>query len=745
MKKFSTHCLVASILFIASYSFSQAQQNCGCDFTIGTAPLTFTSGNTIDGSNVQPGDIVCLTGSRTGNLKLINFEGSAQSPIIIQNCNGAYDLNSTGLSYGITFQRSKYFRLTGSGTPGVDRGIVVHGPNVMGVSLELLSTNFEVDHLEVYDCTFAGIMAKTDPTCASETWRGNFTMYDISIHDNYVHDTETGEGLYIGNSLYNSGMTRDGCGVVYPHDIVGAKIYNNHTDLTASEGIQVGAVVSGCEIYSNLVERYGQAPLYGSTAHGNGIQIGEATGGLCYNNFIRNEPPSGQTDLTANGIICLGRGDNIMFNNVIINPSGNGIFIDERTPATQTGAGSGYDVINNTIINAKMHGLSLYSEQVQDHIIKNNIIIINNTSTHKYIYKLKFGSDSAAVTASNNFTRAYSAISAAGFVNAGTNDYHPANGSPLIDAGTSSVSAQGVTFDHDNISRPQGSGYDIGAFEGSGSEVLDLFINAAGAEITSGNDTWEADQPHAYLSTATPTYATGSVNAFSTGRTNPTIAPASVLGTLRWTLETTGSTTITYNIPVPVANEAYEIELFFALKNGEFETVESGDRRFDIYTEGSFTAAYDVYDNAGDAAASYLYQVTPTDATLQISLIEHTNARAQINALRVYGPLEDGGRYGNLSSTPILNPVVEKGSMVKIFPNPASDVVRLTADKADNYSLKIFNSLSQVVSTFDVDLQAGETKDLDVSRLAANQVYIVQVQAAGGQREVIKLVKAEMK
>ena len=60
--------------------------------------------------------------------------------------------------------------------------------------------------------------------------------------------------------------------------------------------------------------------------HGNGIQLGEGTGGKCYNNSIKNS--------YANGMIVLGLGDNVIFNNIIVNSGGQGAFIDSRPPAS---------------------------------------------------------------------------------------------------------------------------------------------------------------------------------------------------------------------------------------------------------------------------------------------------------------------------------------------------------------------------------------------------------------------------
>ena len=86
------------------------------------------------------------------------------------------------------------------------------------------------------------------------------------------------------------------------------------------KGIQVGSAISGCEIYSNTVKYPGVTPF--ANDQDNGIQIGEGTGGKCYNNLVMSAP--------GNGIIVLGLGDNLVFNNIILNSGDNGIFADSR-------------------------------------------------------------------------------------------------------------------------------------------------------------------------------------------------------------------------------------------------------------------------------------------------------------------------------------------------------------------------------------------------------------------------------
>jgi len=54
-------------------------------------------------------------------------------------------------------------------------------------------------------------------------------------------------------------------------------------------------------------------------------------------------------------------------------------------------------------------------------------------------------------------------------VSTSTPDFHLQSGSPLVDAG---VTVSGLTWDHDGLARPQGSAFDIGAYELAGTTVV---------------------------------------------------------------------------------------------------------------------------------------------------------------------------------------------------------------------------------------------------------------------------------
>jgi hypothetical protein len=406
--------------------------------------------NVVDGKTLglKPGSVICLNAAYTYTTLLFrNIQGTADKPIIIQNCGGTVTVNGTGRSYAIKTENSKFFKLTG-GSVSQSYGIKITGGQ-LGLTLDKLSTNFEVDHIEILKPGFAGIMAKTDPSCDNATIRGNFVMENISLHDNYVHDTG-GEGFYIGNSFFQGASTP--CGTRLPHEIHNVKIFNNIVKNSGWESIQLGCATKGAEVYNNTVENYGTA---NEPNQRNGIQIGEGSGGFCDHNFIKTG--------TGNGLIVLGLGDNVVHDNIIVNAGAYGIFCDERYSP-----GPGFKFINNTIVNPKSDGIRIYADLVPMNVIINNIIVnpgsyslytYPRTGGDAYVYKL---SSNVKLQLSNNyFTRS---ISTAKFANAASDNYRQTSGSPTINKGKN-ISSYNILKDFYKQTRLKGTAYDIGASE----------------------------------------------------------------------------------------------------------------------------------------------------------------------------------------------------------------------------------------------------------------------------------------
>lgn len=433
-------CLIFSLLF--TNTFSKAQ-SCGCDITV---PLSQTL---IDGANnsIQPGKVICLTAGTRQQLKIRNLTGTAANPIIIKNCGGKVNI-SASYGYGMWIENSKFFQITGTGSSD-QYGITVNTQNKtgsVGIKIWLKTTNVELDHVEVYNTGFAAIEAKSDPKCDLSTNRGVFTMYDLRFHDNYVHESGS-EGFYIGFSFPSGYSKTSGCTgtILYPHDIVGCKIYNNKVLNAKADGIQVSCVTSGFEMYNNEIINYGVAPF--AAYQNSGIMIGGLTGGVIYNNLVKNGP--------GNGInISGGSGNNLVYNNVVVDAGDMGIFVDEL-PGIVNNQG-GYKFINNTIINAGIDGIRFNTELTPNNQAKNNIII--NPGSGVYIRKQA----NVSVAEITNFFN--TSISSVNFTNSSTGDYSLQSSSLAKNAGTN-VSSLGIISDKTGNPRPSGSSYDIGAYE----------------------------------------------------------------------------------------------------------------------------------------------------------------------------------------------------------------------------------------------------------------------------------------
>lgn len=437
-------------IFLCSLASSNAfGQTCGCDVTIKANQFS------LDGkvTPVSPGDVVCLEAGKRGRIIIKNISGSAGNPVIIKNCGGPVVISNDVAATSSTFlvQYSKYFKITGTGDSKTLYGIQVeNGQN--GLVLSELCTNFEVENVEVRNTKFAGIMAKTDPICSdSNTWRQNFTMYDISLHHNYIHDV-TGEGFYIGNSFYASGAPNtSACGYKYPHRIIGVEVYKNNVRRCGVEGIQVGCAIEGCKVYDNVLDSLGLSPF--EPNQDNGLQLGEGTGGLCYNNWISN--------VVGNGLICLGIGDNLIYNNVIYKTGESGMFIDDN-PATLIGTGT--KIINNTIVNPTVNGIRIYTDLLQMGYIYNNIIVKPGASNAILVPDpnsdyIKTLNSSVKLDAKGNIQA--NNINTLLFQDPSKMDFRLKAGSPAIGKGVN-VSSMGITYDINNYNRS--TPFDIGAY-----------------------------------------------------------------------------------------------------------------------------------------------------------------------------------------------------------------------------------------------------------------------------------------
>jgi len=420
-------------------------------------------------NQIKPGDTVWLQAGNRDFLRISNFHGSADHPIVFANLNGPVIVQSTN-SYGIAFSNCSFFKLAGLPGPGYAYGIIVKNVPVtsgVGISADQRSTNLEFEKCEVANTGFAGIMAKTDPVCGDPTtYRNGFTQYNTVIHDCYVHDVG-GEGMYIGHSSYN-GLSLDGCTeLVLPSVLDGVAIYHNKIERSGWDGIQVSSAVRNCCIHHNLLINCSTSM---TPKQMSGIMIGGGTLAECYNNAI--------IDCYSTGIVVLGKGGTIVYNNLIVRPAKKyepddmekhegGIFLGYRSSEDKTFFG----IYNNTIIQPKSDGIridALVDFPVQ---IYNNAIIDpgaydfykngSNGLTGAEAFVFNASTPSIMDSAHNFFSRS---ASSPGFMDFDGDDFHLTAPSPLIDAGLN-LTTLDVQTDFDDKPRPFGNSFDIGAYE----------------------------------------------------------------------------------------------------------------------------------------------------------------------------------------------------------------------------------------------------------------------------------------
>ena len=435
----------ASTVTTTGTASTASTTECGCTYTVPATAYRIDA----KALGLKPGAVICLkAGTAYKNLVFSNVRGTASAPIIIKNCGGVATISGSTKWFGIRTEYSSFFRITGGNVDGA-YGIKINGGH-QSLHLDLLTTNVEVDHVEILNSGFAGIMAKTDPRCDVPASRGDFVMRQVVLHHNYIHDTG-GEGFYVGHNNYLTGISTS-CGVKLPHVLEGVKIYNNIIKNSGWESIQVASTPKGAEVYNNRIENYGVKNV---NYQNHGVQFGEGGHARFYGNLIKGGK--------GNGVMILGNAQNISYNNVIVNTGGHAIFCDDRTAT-----GTGFKFINNTIVNSGLDGIRIYADNVPMNLVYNNIIVnpksyatykYPRTGNDAYIYLL--GKSVPVKKLNNYFTRDINALK---FVNPTAFNYALKTGSPAINKGTN-ISVFNIPLDYAQTSRLKGSAYDIGAFE----------------------------------------------------------------------------------------------------------------------------------------------------------------------------------------------------------------------------------------------------------------------------------------
>lgn len=361
------------MIFLALIIYINSFGQRACDFTIPISAFAY------DAKAVKPGQTICFASGIRKNIEISNIIGTLDNPIYLTNePTGKVLVQSSGaknsggfytMPFSINIYNSSFFRFTGANNPNEKYGIEVTKTH-MGPDVRRLSTDFEIDHIHVYGVSSVGVVGKTDASCDKSTWRGNFTMKNIKIHDNLIEDSMD-EGFYIGNSHYSTGVTLTCGGIstkIFEHDVINVEVNNNIVLNSGRDGIQVGSVILGMNVHDNKVTNFATRSLFG---HQSGIQINQGSTGNIYLNEIKKG--------TGYGIFIEGSGGSNVYENLVINSDQGAILISDFVPIKTTP----FLITNNTLIDNKDNIVYVNTQNTLGNYFANNIVV-SKRETNKF-------------------------------------------------------------------------------------------------------------------------------------------------------------------------------------------------------------------------------------------------------------------------------------------------------------------------------------------------------------------------
>ncbi len=276
-------------------------------------------------------------------------------------------------------------------------------------------------------------------SCSNNTYWGIFTGFtdDITIENNSCSNSQLQHGIYVSNSgdrpkvKNNICFQNNGCGIQLNADLS-----------QGGDGIITNAVIANNILHDN------------GNGGGSAINLDGVQESSIYNNLLYNNHSTGIALFMIDG--AEGSKNNKVYNNTIINPS------NSRWDLIAVDGSTGNTFYNNILINHhNFRGSIAVDESSRENLVSDYNIVVDRLSTDNGDTNMKL-SDWQALGYDK-----HSIIADPGediFENIGESDYELKSGSQPIDKGTSLVSAI-VVDDITGILRPQGNGFDVGAYE----------------------------------------------------------------------------------------------------------------------------------------------------------------------------------------------------------------------------------------------------------------------------------------
>ena len=398
---------------------------------------------------IRPGDTVKISAGRYPAFSLSGVNGASNAPITFEPVSGARVIVDSHLGGGdglraIAIVSSSY--------------VVINGIEVTN-SDPLISQNKNCDVTRTLDACAAihrhnkfGSRNGIKINSTAEAPSHHLTLSNLTIY-NHAGQAILGGGHHfriLNNHIHDNGAIGEGYGMYITGD--SHLIRGNRSHRNNGHGIRVGTDGGASGYVTNTI------------IEGNRLYENERPF-VHYRNFTE---PVLWADGGSGITLWHGHG-NIIRNNIIYNNGLTGIWLNGDPPFNN-------QVYNNTIYGNAQGGVYIYHAG-ESNIIRNNIIVANGP---------RYGS----LTLQNGNVASHNILSGSGgFVDANGFDFRLRPDSPARDKG---MTLQAVPVDFAGTVRPQGSAYDIGAYEFSTSSTPPPAVVVCGQNGCEAGETCES-------------------------------------------------------------------------------------------------------------------------------------------------------------------------------------------------------------------------------------------------------------